>query len=93
MWFAATGVVRIGISYDKLCQSVKPGNMILVADGSLTIEVLQILSGTELRGRWVAVGWSTCSCPGAHNTSPACIKCFGNTINAASGPTATCCCS
>jgi hypothetical protein len=27
---AATGVARVGISYDKLCRSVKPGNVIKV---------------------------------------------------------------
>jgi pyruvate kinase len=33
-----------------LCQDVKPGNRILLADGSISIQVDQILSGTELRG-------------------------------------------
>ncbi|KAG2439977.1 hypothetical protein HXX76_004095 [Chlamydomonas incerta] len=47
----ATGETKIGISYAKLCQSVSVGSRILVADGSLTIEVLEILSTTELRGR------------------------------------------
>ncbi|KAG2454740.1 hypothetical protein HYH02_000576 [Chlamydomonas schloesseri] len=46
-----TGETKIGISYAKLCQSVRVGSRILVADGSLTIEVLEILSATELRGR------------------------------------------
>ncbi len=41
---------RIGLSYGKLCESVKPGNKILLADGSLSIQVEEILSGTELRG-------------------------------------------
>jgi len=41
---------RIGLSYDKLCQSVKPGNHILIADGTVVIEVDEILSDTELRG-------------------------------------------
>jgi pyruvate kinase len=36
---AATGETVIGLSYDKLCQHVKPGGRILVADGSLAIEV------------------------------------------------------
>lgn len=30
---------RIGVSYAKLCQSVKPGNRILIADGTIVIEV------------------------------------------------------
>ena len=30
---------RIGLSYAKLCQSVKPGNNILIADGSISIKV------------------------------------------------------
>lgn len=42
---------RIGLSYDKLCQSVVPGNRILVADGTISIEVLEIMSDTELRGK------------------------------------------
>jgi pyruvate kinase len=46
----AGGETRIGLSYDKLCQSVKPGNRILLADGSISIQVDQILSDTELRG-------------------------------------------
>jgi pyruvate kinase len=42
---------RIGLSYDKLCQSVHPGNHILLADGNISIKVEEILSNTELRGR------------------------------------------
>jgi len=30
---------RIGLSYEKLCASVKPGNVILIADGSISIKV------------------------------------------------------
>lgn len=45
------GETRIGISYEKLCQSVAPGKRILISDGTLSIEVLEILSETELRGR------------------------------------------
>ena len=41
---------RIGLSYAKLCSSVVPGNKILLADGSLSIQVDEILSVTELRG-------------------------------------------
>ena len=41
---------RIGLSYDKLCSSVQPGNKILLADGSVSIQVDEILSPTELRG-------------------------------------------
>jgi pyruvate kinase len=41
---------RIGLSYAKLCQGVKPGNRILLADGSISITVDEILSPTELRG-------------------------------------------
>eukprot|EP00798_Chlamydomonas_sp_ICE-L_P024512 gene24512-10114_t len=40
---------RIGLSYDKLCQSVGPGNNILLADGSLSIRVDEVLNATELR--------------------------------------------
>ncbi|KXZ44735.1 hypothetical protein GPECTOR_63g60 [Gonium pectorale] len=46
-----TGETKIGISYAKLCQSVVPGSRILVADGSLSIEVIEVTSDTELRGR------------------------------------------
>ncbi|CAG9465389.1 unnamed protein product [Pedinophyceae sp. YPF-701] len=42
---------RIGLSYAKLCTSVKPGNRILLADGSVVIEVVEILSDTELKGK------------------------------------------
>eukprot|EP00961_Rhodomonas_salina_P125937 1696843-Rhodomonas_salina.1 len=42
---------RIGLSYAKLCSSVKVGNRILIADGSIVIEVLEILSETELKGK------------------------------------------
>ena len=45
------GETRIGLSYAKLCSSVQPGNRILLADGSISIEVVDILSGTELQGR------------------------------------------
>ena len=38
------------MSYAKLCQSVKPGNTILIADGSISIKVNSIVSDTELKG-------------------------------------------
>jgi len=41
---------RIGLSYDKLCQSVKVGGRILIADGSIVIEVLEIVSDKVLKG-------------------------------------------
>ncbi|MEW5302336.1 MAG: hypothetical protein WDW36_005135 [Sanguina aurantia] len=41
---------RIGLSYAKLCDSVSPGNKILIADGSISITVDEVLSGTLLRG-------------------------------------------
>mmetsp|Transcript_24731 Transcript_24731/g.44566 ORF Transcript_24731/g.44566 Transcript_24731/m.44566 type:complete len:725 (-) Transcript_24731:218-2392(-) len=47
----ATGETKIGISYAKLCQHVKPGNKILIADGSLSIEITEVMSDVELRGR------------------------------------------
>eukprot|EP00798_Chlamydomonas_sp_ICE-L_P012268 gene12268-15414_t len=46
-----TGETKIGISYDKLCQSVKPGFKILISDGTLSIQVLEILSEKELKGK------------------------------------------
>ena len=33
----ATGETVIGLSYGKLCQYVKPGNTILLSDGTITI--------------------------------------------------------
>ena len=42
---------RIGLSYAKLCQSVKAGNRILIADGTIVIEVIEILSETTLKGK------------------------------------------
>lgn len=42
---------RIGLSYANLCQSVQPGNKILLADGTISIEVMEIMSDTELRGK------------------------------------------
>jgi pyruvate kinase len=42
---------RIGLSYAGLCQSISPGKRILLADGTISIEVVEILTATELRGR------------------------------------------
>jgi pyruvate kinase len=41
---------RIGLSYANLCASVKPGNNILIADGSISIQVDSIVSKTVLKG-------------------------------------------
>lgn len=41
----------IGLSYAKLCQSLVPGNIILLADGAVSIEVTMIVSETVLKGR------------------------------------------
>ena len=41
---------RIGLSYSKLCASVSVGDRILLADGTVSIAVEEIVSGTELRG-------------------------------------------
>ncbi len=46
----ATGETHIGLSYEKLCSSVKPGNKILLADGSISITVDQITSPRTLVG-------------------------------------------
>ncbi len=35
----ASGETRIGLSYSRLCQDVKEGGRILLADGSVTIQV------------------------------------------------------
>ena len=42
----ATGETVIGLSYGSLCQHVKPGGRILMADGSLAIEVRGGCSGS-----------------------------------------------
>jgi pyruvate kinase len=34
-----SGRAVIGLSYDKLCQYVKPGNTILLSDGTITLKV------------------------------------------------------
>lgn len=47
----ATGETKIGLSYANLCRSIKVGGIILIADGAISIEVLEILNPTELRGR------------------------------------------
>jgi len=44
---------KIGCSYAALCTSVKPGNKLLFADGSLVIEVVTILDERNLKGRVV----------------------------------------
>jgi pyruvate kinase len=46
----ATGETKIGLSYAKLCTSVQAGNKILLADGSISIVVEEILSTKLLRG-------------------------------------------
>lgn len=41
---------RIGLSYARLAQTVTPGGKILLADGTISIEVTEIISDTEVRG-------------------------------------------
>lgn len=41
---------RIGLSYARLAQTVKPGGKILLADGTISIEVTDIISDTEVKG-------------------------------------------
>ena len=47
----ATGETKIGLSYDRLCQTVSVGNRILIADGTIVITVEEILNDKELRGK------------------------------------------
>ena len=65
---------RIGLSYAQLCQSVKVGQRILIADGSIVIQVLEILSETELKGRVLnskELGErKNCNLPGVHVEIP-----------------------
>lgn len=42
---------RIGLSYSKLCQTVDVGSKILLADGSISIQVAEIIDKTSLRGK------------------------------------------
>ena len=42
---------KIGCSYAKLCESVHPGNKLLFADGSVVIEVTEILDERNLKGK------------------------------------------
>ena len=41
----------IGLSYAKLCTSVETGNTILLADGTISIEIVSIESETVVKGR------------------------------------------
>jgi pyruvate kinase len=65
---------RVGISYAKLCASVSPGNRILIADGNLSVEVVEILSATELKGKVLnskELGQrKNCNLPGVHVDLP-----------------------
>lgn len=57
-----TGETKIGLSYDKLCQTMKPGSRILIADGTLAIEVLEILNDKEVGGLPEHVGHPPHAC-------------------------------
>jgi pyruvate kinase len=46
----AAGVAELGISYEKLAQSVAPGNMIKIADGGLSVQVTEVLDAKRVRG-------------------------------------------
>ncbi|KAG2495346.1 hypothetical protein HYH03_006615 [Edaphochlamys debaryana] len=69
-----TGETKIGLSYAKLCQSVHPGNVILIADGAISIEVVKILNDKELLGKVVnshKLGQrKNCNLPGVHVDLP-----------------------
>lgn len=41
---------RIGLSYAQLTQTVVPGGRILLADGTISIEVTEVVSETEVKG-------------------------------------------
>ena len=47
--FRENGASTIGLSYEKLCQSVSVGGTILIADGTLSLRVEEIVSDDELR--------------------------------------------
>lgn len=64
---------KLGITYQKLPQSVKPGNQILIADGSLVLEV-ESITGTEVACKVMndcAIGErKNCNLPGVHVDLP-----------------------
>eukprot|EP00195_Chlamydomonas_chlamydogama_P007138 CAMPEP_0202895824 /NCGR_PEP_ID=MMETSP1392-20130828/4951_1 /ASSEMBLY_ACC=CAM_ASM_000868 /TAXON_ID=225041 /ORGANISM="Chlamydomonas chlamydogama, Strain SAG 11-48b" /LENGTH=1605 /DNA_ID=CAMNT_0049580967 /DNA_START=110 /DNA_END=4924 /DNA_ORIENTATION=+ len=70
----ATGEIKIGLSYAKLCKSVKQGNIILIADGAISLQVKEILNDTELRAEVVnshKLGQrKNCNLPGVHVDLP-----------------------
>ena len=65
---------RIGLSYANLCKSVKVGNRILIADGSIVIVVKEIVSDTVLKGTVLnskELGErKNCNLPGVHVDIP-----------------------
>lgn len=46
----STGVAEIGVSYEKLAQSMTPGRTIKMADGGLSIKVLEVLDSKRVKG-------------------------------------------
>uniref|UniRef100_A0A061RE44 Pyruvate kinase n=1 Tax=Tetraselmis sp. GSL018 TaxID=582737 RepID=A0A061RE44_9CHLO len=70
----ATGETRIGLSYSGLCQTVRRGSKILIADGSILVAVEEVTSSTELRGRVVSGGRlgqrKNCNLPGVRVNLP-----------------------
>jgi pyruvate kinase len=72
--FKTAEETRIGLSYPKLCQSVSVGNQILLADGSITIRVDEVLSATEVQGTVLnskELGQrKNCCLPGVHVDLP-----------------------
>jgi pyruvate kinase len=81
---------RIGISYTKLCQTVKPGDTIRLEDGTITLVAMQKISSTVLRCRvqhggrlgenelvvipGAALGLPTLTKQDLHNLEHVCIK-------------------
>ena len=78
---------KIGCSYAKLCQSVKPGNRLLFADGSIVIEVVEIIDEKNLKGKVLnskKLGQrKNGNLPGARRTPPMHRPCNANTSYAA----------
>lgn len=46
-----TGETKIGLSYRNLCSSVSAGSRILISNGALAIEVVEVINGEEVRGK------------------------------------------
>lgn len=63
-----SGRAVIGLSYAKLCQFLKPGNTILLSDGTITIQVCDSTTCSAT---------AKCVCSSIHMTTRAWLSCLG----------------